>query len=158
MSSLWTPDGEVPVERRPRGDAAPAADEGPASTLDEGADAGNVLGGLNLDDLSPEEREQAEQIIAEMAETQRRLAGMPAADVVANHAMGLYELGAIHLSQPTPQLADAAVAIDALAAVVSAVGDRFGENLPVLRNALSNLQAGFVEIKNRTEGPDAAAP
>lgn len=90
--------------------------------------------------------------MAEMAEAQRRLAGMPAADVVANHAMGLYELAAIHLSQPTPQLDDAKVAIDALAALVDAVGERFGENLRVLREALTNLQMAFVQVSDAARG------
>ena len=172
MSSLWTPGGEVPISRSgggstsggggPEGGSpAPSAarpavqspDDAPPEVSDEEMSA--MLGGVNLDDLSPEEREEAERIMAEMAETQRRLAGMPAADVVANHAMGLYELAAIHLSQPTPQLADASVAIDALAALVGAVGDRFGENLPVLRNALSNLQSAYVQIKDASVGDGA---
>ena len=59
-----------------------------------------------------------------MDEARRRLADVPAAQVVANHAMGLFELAAIHLSQQPPDLGEAALAIDAMAAVVDAVGDR----------------------------------
>ena len=93
--------------------------------------------------------------MAEMAETQRRLAGMPAAEVVAQHAMGLYELAAIHLSQATPQLDDAKIAIDAFGALVDTVGERFGENLPVLREALTNLRLAFVEVSGGTHQEDA---
>ncbi len=63
---------------------------------------------------------------AELDEARRRLADVPAAQVVANHAMGLFELAAIHLSQQPPDLGEAALAIDAMAAVVDAVGDRLG--------------------------------
>jgi hypothetical protein len=145
--SLWTPGGEVPISRRPA-EPEPARPES-----DEPEHA--VLGGIDLDQLSPEEREQAEQILAEMAETQRRLAGMPAAEVVANHAMGLYELAAIHLSQATPQLDDAKIAIDAMQAMIDAVGRAFGPNERVLREALGNLQMAFVKLKDGSgpEGP-----
>ncbi len=154
MSSLWTPGGEVPVSREPaapRGDEPSGGSDDPVGRADE-HEEGRVLGGVDLDQLSPEERAQAEEIMAEMAETQRRLAGMPAAEVVANHAMGLYELAAIHLSQATPQLDDAKIAIDAFGALVDSVGDRFGENLPLLREALTNLRMAFVEVSGGAHG------
>ena len=152
MSSLWTPGGEVPVSREPARAPSRAADEVPSDAAGGPSDEhdGRVLGGIDLDQLTPEERAQAEEIMAEMAETQRRLAGMPAAEVVAQHAMGLYELAAIHLSQATPQLDDAKIAIDAFGALVDTVGDRFGENLPVLREALTNLRLAFVEVSGGT--------
>ena len=158
MSSLWTPGGEVPVSREPARSAAGAPHETSADATgapSDEHDEGRVLGGIDLDQLSPEERAQAEEIMAEMVETQRRLAGMPAAEVVANHAMGLYELAAIHLSQATPQLDDAKIAIDAFGALVDAVGDRFGENLPVLREALTNLRLAFVEVSGGAHRGDA---
>jgi hypothetical protein len=141
--SLWTPGGEVPISRQP----AQPEPEAPPSRPDSDEPDGQTLAGIDLENLTPEEREQAEQLLAEMAETQRRLAAMPAAEVVANHAMGLYELAAIHLSQPTPQLEDASIAIDAMQALVDAVGRRFGENERVLREALSNLQMAYVKLK-----------
>ena len=50
------------------------------------------------------------------------LARTPAEVVVANHAFGLFELAALHLSLQPPQLPQARLAIDALAALaVSAV-------------------------------------
>ena len=48
-------------------------------------------------------------MIAEMAQARAEIASTPAAVVVANHAMGLYELAAIHLSQQPPNLAEAGV-------------------------------------------------
>lgn len=71
----------------------------------------------------------------------------PAEGVVANHAIGLYELGAIHLSAQPPNLADAALAIDALACLVEGLGDRLGEQAPVLKDALANIRLAFVQIK-----------
>ena len=58
---------------------------------------------------------------AELAEARARLAETPSSVVVANHAMGLYELGAIHLSDDPPNLAEAKVAIDAMAAILSLI-------------------------------------
>ena len=52
---------------------------------------------------------------------QQQIAETPAAAVIANHAMGLYELAAIKLQTQPIQLADAKLAIDCLAAVVDIV-------------------------------------
>jgi hypothetical protein len=157
MSSLWTPGGEVPMERK-----RPAAtDAGAGAASSPGADpmaspdggdqdaalrAAAEAAGIDLDQLSPEERERAKMMIAEMAETQARLAGTPAAELLANHAAGLYELAAIKLGVRPPQLDDARLAIDALAALVEAAGDRLGEHGAPLREALTNLQAGFLQV------------
>ncbi len=58
-----------------------------------------------------------EAMATEMAQVREQLASVPAAVVVANHAMGLYELAAIHLRQQPPNLAEAKVAIDAFGAL-----------------------------------------
>jgi len=105
--------------------------------------------GIDLDSLSPEERAQAEAAVAEMAETRARLAETPASEVIANHLMGFYELGAIHLSRQPPAFEDAALAIDALRAVLERVGDRLGEAGPVLNQAQSQIQMAFVQVKDQ---------
>ena len=87
---------------------------------------------------------------AELEDARRRLAEVPAAQVVANHAMGLFELGAIHLGQQPPKLDEASVAIDAMAAIVDGVGDRLGPNRSVLRDALAQLQMAFVQLKQES--------
>lgn len=135
--SLWTPGGEVPVERNRQPEPTPS---------DEGV-SGRV-GGPSLEDLSPEERAQAEEMIAEMAEVQRQVLAAPAAQVVTNHIAGFYELAALHLSQERPRFDEAQLAIDAMAAVINAVGDRLGENASPLRDALLQLQTAFVQRKN----------
>ena len=66
--------------------------------------------------------ELAESLEA-MAEARQRLAEVPAEVVVTNHVMGLYELGAIHLSATPPDLVNAVLAIDAMACLVEGLGD-----------------------------------
>ena len=92
----------------------------------------------------------------EMVETRQRLASVPASEVIANHAMGLYELAAIHLSRPEPAFAEAALAIDALRAIVNQLGDRLGEAAPVLQEAMGQIQMAFVSIKTQFEKAGAA--
>jgi len=136
--SLWTPDGEHEVPRDQQPAAAPAAE-----------DAGGIPGAPSLDDLSPEERAQAEAMAAELAEARARLAETPSSMVVANHAMGLYELAAIHLSNTPPNLSEAKVAIDAMAAIVDALPGRLGEHEETLQAARSQIQMAFVELSNQ---------
>jgi hypothetical protein len=82
-----------------------------------------------------------------IADARRRLAEIPADVVVTNHAMGLYELAAIHLSNDPPDLVSAALAIDALGALVDGLGDRLGPETPTLRDALANIRVAFVQVK-----------
>jgi len=129
------------VPREPSAPKQPT--EAPAA---EHAEA--MPGAPSLDDLSPEERAQAEAIAAEMAEARARLAETPASMVVANHAMGLYELGAIHLSNNPPALDEGKVAIDAMAAIVGALPGRLGEHEETLKAALSQIQMAYVELSS----------
>ena len=69
--------------------------------------------------------------------------------VVVNHLMGLYELAAIHLSSVPPKLEDASLAIDALAALVDKLGDRLGEDIATMRDALANIQMVYVQMKSK---------
>jgi hypothetical protein len=135
--SLWTPDGEHEVPR----------DSGP-----QAAPADGVPGAPSFDDLTPEEQAQAQAMAAELAEARARLAETPSAVVVANHAMGLYELGAIHLSDDPPNLTEAKVAIDAMAAIVDALPGRLGEHEETLRAARSQIQMAFVELSQQEDG------
>jgi len=86
-----------------------------------------------------------------IAEARRRLSEVPAEVVVTNHAMGLYELAAIHLSNVPPHLPSAALAIDALACLVEGLGERIGDDHAVLRDALGNIRMAFVQVKNALE-------
>jgi len=84
-----------------------------------------------------------------LEDARRRIAEVPAQVVVVNHLMGLYELAAIHLSSVPPKLDEASLAIDALAALVEKLGDRLGEETATMRDALSNIQMVFVQMKSR---------
>ena len=98
-------------------------------------------------------------MIEEMGRVREEMLSVPAADIIANHLMGIYELAAIHLGQNPPNFAEATVAIEALRAVVDRLDDAFGENAAVLRQALSQLQLTFVQLKEHAEAigesPDA---
>lgn len=94
---------------------------------------------------------------AAIDEARRRVAEAPAEVVVVNHVMGLYELAAIHLSAPRPDLAAAALAIDAVACLVEGLGDRLGSESATMRDALANIRLAFVQIKARAATETSAA-
>ena len=153
---MWTPGGEHEVPRdKPDAagqEPAPAPAAGESTTvggveMDEAALA-EALGIPSLDELSDEERAQLEQAVVQMAETERQLATTPPEVVIANHAMGLYELGAIHLRQNPPNLDEASLAIDALGAIVDSLEGRLGENEATIRNARTQLQQAFVGVSS----------
>lgn len=135
MSGLWTPSGEqVPPDQPP---------DQPA--------------GATLPETSAEE-------VAALREVHARLVATPVEDVVANHALGIWQLALVHLgvitppdadgNQPRPDLAAAGLAIDAMAALVEGLGERLGVHEPVLRDALTQAQMLFVEV---SEGRDPSA-
>lgn len=147
MSSLWTPGGEVPVGRdRDRTEPPTEPGTSPPGTSPPGAPTG---------DQPPGDEE------AMAAELARFLLETPAEQVVVQHAMGLYELAVIHLSQPEPRLSEARLAIDALRALVEGLEGRLGAPGRQLRDLLPQLQMAFVELTDRArdhgEGADPPA-
>ena len=146
VSSLWTPGGEHPVgDRRDP----------------EGSGGGRSRSGRAPDDVEDDLSEDAEGVDeaalrAQIDEARARVAEVPAEVVVINHAMGLYELAAIHLSAAPPDLTAAALAIDAFACLVEGLGDRLGPDVATLRDALAQIRMAFVQVKQSAEG--AAAP
>jgi hypothetical protein len=140
---LWTPGGEheVPRDRQPT-TPSPAGAPGAPQSLDD----------FDLDDLTPEQQAEAQAMMAEMAEVQQRIAEAPAADVLANHLMGFYVLGAIHLSQQPPNFGEAAVAMEALRIVLDGMEGRLGEHESTLHQALTQIQMAFVQLKDRETG------
>jgi len=137
VSGLWTPSGGDP---EPPGGAAgpPAGRDGPPAGPD-----------------GPEP-EPSEEEIAALRELHARLVATPVADVIVNHALGIWQLALVHLGVVTPpdeqgrrpaaDLASAGLAIDALAALVDGLGARLGEHEVVLRDALGQAQMLFVEV------------
>ncbi len=124
MSTIWTPSGERPIRREPEPQAAPPGAAGPQ--FDEG-------------ELTEEE------LRAHFAEVQSQLLGTPAATVVVNHCIGLFQLAVLHLEQASPNLGEAKVAIDAMGGVIDALGARLGEEEAPLREALTQLRFAYVQ-------------
>lgn len=89
----------------------------------------------------------ADDTLSALDDVRSRIATVPAEVVVVNHAMGLYELAAIHLSATPPRLADAALAIDAVACLIEGLGPRLGDEHATLVDALANIRLAFVQIK-----------
>ena len=137
MSTFWTPSGERPI---PRDEPAGAGGPGPSRPGATAAD---------------DEELTDEELQAELRAVQEQMLRTPAAVVVANHCIGLIELAALHLGQDPPHLADAQVAIDALAGVLDAIGPRLAENEAPLRAALNQMRMAFIEAKSTRGG---AAP
>lgn len=146
--SLWTPDGERPVSREPAPSASTGGQSAPVELTPEIREA-LAAAGVDVDSLTPEQQAEAIQMMAEMTRVREQLLQTPAADVVANHLMGMYELAAIHMAQNPPNLAEATLGIEALAGVLDRLSGKFGENEPVLRQALTQLQQAFVELSNQ---------
>jgi hypothetical protein len=136
VSSIWTPSGEHPTDPRQR-------------------EPGGVLAGSDDEELSPE---QVAEVEAEMLRARAELASVPVADIVANHAVGLWQLAVLHLTpdpgpdgQPTePRLDEAGLAIDAFAALVEGLGARLAPNDEALRDALAQLRVAFVQVSDRS--------
>ncbi len=126
MSGLWTPGSGEPT-------GPPSAPDAP----------------------SGEPAPSAEEIAA-VRELHERLSATPVADVIVNHAIGIWQLALVHLGVvtppddqgrvPEPDLASAGLAIDALAALVDGLTDRLGEGEEMLREALQQAQMLYVEV------------
>jgi hypothetical protein len=106
------------------------------------------------EELDPEQLDALAEAEQAMADARSRLADVPAEVVVTNHVMGLYELAAIHLSANPPDLAQSALAIDAVACLVDGLGDRLGGEAATMQDALNNIRLAFVQIKGQAENSD----
>ena len=128
----------MPDERPGAPGAGPAG--GPGTELDDDYD----------DDLDEELTD--EEVAEELRRVRAEISGTPVADIVANHAVGLWQLAVLHLTPDTgeaPRLSEAGLAIDALAALVEGLGDRLGEHADSLRDGLSQLRLAFVQVQSR---------
>jgi hypothetical protein len=146
VSSLWTPEGEHRVARE-----TPPPDPGGGPPGGGGGRDGPGPGPADdLDDLSPAEREE---LAARLDELRGQLMATPAEVVIANHAYGLFELAAIHLSQQPPHLDQARLAVDALGALLGGLAGRLGEAEPSLHDALAQIRLTYVQISEMAKGP-----
>jgi hypothetical protein len=134
--------GPGPSGGPPDGGARGGAPPGSGPPGDDGDDG--------LDDLSPDERQE---LAAQLDELRSQLVNTPADVVVANHAYGLFELAAIHLSQQPPNLEEARLAVDALGALVGGLAGRLGEAEPSLNDALAQIRLTYVQISEMVNQP-----
>ncbi len=133
MPSLWTPEGEHGIPDPSRETVAAP------------------------DTAAPTEAPSGEELAAERAALERELAAAPAEDVVANHCFGLFQLAALYLTQSPPDLEKAKLTIDALGAMVDALGNRLGESAPTLQGALAQIRLAFVELSDKAAASGSAA-
>lgn len=92
----------------------------------------------------------------ELRRVRAELAATSVADLVANHAIGLWQLAVLHLTPEAGapvRIDEAGLAIDAMAALVDGVGQRLGENEAPLRDALSQLRLAFVQVSDGSPEP-----
>lgn len=127
--SLWTPDGERRVPPASETEA-PAAGQEP--------------------ELTPEQEEQARQMAQELAEARVRLMETEVSTVLTNHAVGIYELAAIHLTADQPNLDEARLAIDGLAALVEGLEGRLGDGETTLKEGLHQIRMAYVQRTQET--------
>jgi hypothetical protein len=135
MSTIWTPSGEyVPREEPPK--------------EPEGAPPGGPPPGPGGPGREPT-REEVEAALAEA----RRVLATPVVEHIGGHAMALFELAALHLEREAatggaeqPDLAEASLAIDAMAALVEGLGDRLQPYKAQLQQALDQLRMAFVKL------------
>ena len=70
--------------------------------------------------------------------------------VIANHCYGLFELAAVYLSAVPAKLAEAQVAIDALALLIEGLGERLAPANVELADGLASLRLAYVQIHAAT--------
>lgn len=131
MSTIWTPGGEYVPKPQPAAERPPPA---PAGEPSGAPGAGRQP--------SPEEVEAA------LAQARDDILAIPVLDHLIGHAMGLFELALLHLERPEEgklDLAEASLAIDALAALVEGLGERLGKYQASLIQALAQLRLAFVQ-------------
>jgi hypothetical protein len=146
VSSLWTPGGEHKVERPAPGSGGPGSpggsdspdrgDRNPSQRHDQAEGIDQIEGVDQIEQMDP----------AEMEEIRRQLLDAPVEVVVANHAYGLFELAALHLSMQPPDLEKARLAVDALGALVEGLSGRLGNPEQALRDALAQIRLAYVQI------------
>ena len=151
MSGLWTPG-----DPQPSGGSGAGSGEGPSGPGSEpqpGPGSGAPSGG------QPGDAADEAALAEELRRVRLELASTPVADIVANHAVGLWQLAVLHLTPEDgeqPRLDEAGLAIDAMAGLVEPLGDRLGANAEALRDALAQLRLAYVQVRDSVD-PGATA-
>ncbi len=120
--TLWTPEGERNVAK-----SAPTTAAAPEQ------------------ELTPEQEQAAEEMAKQMTEARAQILETDARDILLNHAFGIYELAAIHLTAETPKFDEVKISIDALAALLTPLEGQLGEQEATIKEALKQIQLGYVQ-------------
>lgn len=151
MSSLWTPGGEHPVPpARPTAPpassqhAAPPFSQAPLYSRTPLYSQAPVDDDDWEDSLSPEQE-------AELRAMQEQLISVPAASVIANHVVNIFQLAMLHLFAEPPKFEEASLAIDAATAIVDKLNGRLGPDEPTLVDAVHQMRLAFVQVRNSQE-------
>ncbi|MEY2469390.1 MAG: hypothetical protein QOF21_2088 [Actinomycetota bacterium] len=118
MSSLWTPEGEKPVNRPSQPTDAPVDEE----TLTE------------------------EEVAERMDTLRQQIAQTPVEQIVSQAAYQMFEIAALHLSLIPPQLPQAKLAIDTYGLLVEGLEGRLGPDGETLKDGLTQLRLAFVQV------------
>lgn len=134
---MWTPDGErrVPPADKPKSPPSPTSGPPPQQSPPPGGEA---------------DQQAAE---AELEDIRAQLLSVPPEAVIANHCYGLFELAALHLSQPTPALEASRLAIDALSALLGGVAGRLGPDEQTLTDGLAQIRLAWVQVSAAMQQP-----
>lgn len=143
MSSLWTPGGEHHIP--PNRPNSPAPDAGPGSQRPQAYSGGGV------DDDDWEEESLSPEQEAELRAMQEQLISVPAASVIANHVVNIFQLAMLHLFAEPPKFDEASLAIDAATAIVDKLSGRLGPDEPTLVDAVHQMRLAFVQVRNSNE-------
>ena len=127
--SLWTPGGEHPVDR-PAGAGDPP-EPAPSSR--------------------PRSRPSSRPCRPRWRRCSRSSSPPRPSVVVANHAMGIYELAAIHLTPTQPKLAEASAGDRRPRRPRRGAEGRLGDDEATLREALAQLRAAYLEVRRTAE-------
>lgn len=136
------PSPAAPEPQSPQQPAPPQAASPPQEATPAGPEGDPIW--------TPEQEAEAQRFIQEIGQR-------PSLDWVLNTAVTLANVAGTKLD--LGQVADAQVAIDALAALVDKLGSRFGQAEAPLRQTLAQLQLAYAE-RNLTapSGPQGPAP
>jgi hypothetical protein len=154
VGTIWTPSGE----HRPG--------EGPGH--DDAHDHHGAHGAHDHDDEHDaghdHDRAPSAEELAALRQVRDQIRATPVEAILANHAIQLFELALVYLgigappdeqgALPPPDLPQAALAIDAMAALVEGIGARLGEHERTLRDGLAQLQVVYAQVADalRSQG------
>lgn len=137
---------EAPAQRRAPEPEPPTAAPAPPPPATEQAPTPGPDTKPEEDLWTPEQEAEARRVVEEIAR-------VPAADWIADSAVRLANVAGVKIDRG--EIADAQLAIDALAALVAQVGARLGEAEAPLRQTLAQLQLAFAQS---AAGPPAQTP